>query len=348
MKIVHCGDFHFNRPQSSLDSEKLSAIRRREHFDAFIKTAELAKEADALLISGDLFDNRYFDSGLTEKICGLLKNIRRVFISPGNHDPYSSTSVYERFPFPENVHIFKGETEEVDCGEFSVYGNKGTEIGDISLDKSRINILCIHADVNGNGEYNSISENTLCSYGFDYVALGHIHKYSGIIKKNSTFYAYPGVPFSGGFDERGECGVLVGEIEKDRCDLERVVTDNRQFHALDIKLTEANGYEDIVLPEINPSDFYKITLTGTIAPDFILRADVFKEKIRDKFYFVKVRNETRVHIPYEEMAEEYSLKGIFVSKMLEKIKADPKNTLLCDALDAGLRILDGRKAEEVL
>ena len=55
-----------------------------------------------------------------------------------------------------------------------------------------------------------------------------------------------------------------------------------------------------------------------------------------------------MHIPYEDMAKEYTLKGIFVSKMLEKIRSDPQNSELERALEIGVRVLDGKKAGDCL
>ena len=345
MKIIHCGDFHFNRPFSGLDSPHLSAIRREEQKEAFGKIADMAKDADCLLIAGDLFDNPKADYKLMGEIIEVLKSVPKVFISPGNHDPYT---LYQQFEFPENIHIFMGETEAVDCGEFAVWGNRGCEIGDISIDESKINVLCIHADVNGSADYNSITETELSSYGFDYVALGHIHKFSGIKKHLRTSYAYCGVPFAGGFDETGEKGVVRADVTKAGVSAELVTVDNRSFREEIVTLDNAEGYGDIVLSEPVPGDFYKITVKGTVSPDFIFRADVLKEKIASKYYYVRIKDETRVHIPYEKIAEEYSLKGIFVSKMLEKIKKNPESEELKKALDVGIRVLEGKKAENIM
>ena len=49
-----------------------------------------------------------------------------------------------------------------------------------NLDNNKINILLMHADLNGStkssGNYNPILETTFKNSKFDYVALGHIHK----------------------------------------------------------------------------------------------------------------------------------------------------------------------------
>ena len=47
MKFIHCADFHFNRPLSSLDDEKAAAIIREEMFEAFKTICDMAKDADA-------------------------------------------------------------------------------------------------------------------------------------------------------------------------------------------------------------------------------------------------------------------------------------------------------------
>ena len=345
MKIVHCADFHFNRPFSCFDSERIASVRREEQMDAFRRIARLSSDCDALLIAGDLLDNQRPDYTLMADIIKELKGVPRVFIAPGNHDPHT---LYEQFEFPENIHVFKGKTECVDCGEFAVYGNFGCEIGDIELDASKINLLCIHADVNGNGDYNSITESTLCSYGFDYIALGHIHKYSGVKKMGMSRYAYCGTPFAGGFDEKGDKGVMVLDITKGDIVSEFVTTDTRKFREEIVTLDNASGYSDIILSKPCEGDFYKIILRGTTSADFVLRPDVLRERIEQNYYYVRIKDETDVFVSYDAIAEEYSLKGIFVRKMMDRIKNDPENKMLKKALEAGVRVLEGKDAEGLL
>lgn len=345
MKLIHCADFHFGRPLSSIDSETAADIIREEMLEALKEICTLASEADALLIAGDLFDSPRIDERSAEKIFGCLSKAGRVFISPGNHD---APSVYRKMRLPENVHVFLGETECVDCGSFAVWGNGGYPVGDVALDSEKVNILCIHTQLDGSGEYNSISSRELCGYGFSYAALGHIHSYSGIKMQNGTRYAYSGCPVGGGFDELGETGVISLDITNSSFDARFVPCGKRRFREETVTLSEADGYDDIKLSEPVKSDLYKITLKGTVSENFVLRPDILREKIKDGYFFVKINNETRVHIPYDDMAKEYSLKGIFVSKMLEKIKSDPENPELLRALELGVRVLDGKKAGDCL
>ena len=49
--------------------------------------------------------------------------------------------------------------------------------------------------------------------GFDYVALGHIHKLDYNTEENQRII-YPGSTISMGFDELGKHGFIVGELKK--------------------------------------------------------------------------------------------------------------------------------------
>ena len=51
--------------------------------------------------------------------------------------------------------------------------------------------------------------------GFDYVALGHIHKLDYNQEENQNI-VYPGSPVSLGFDELEKHGMIVGDIEKEK------------------------------------------------------------------------------------------------------------------------------------
>ena len=97
----------------------------------------------------------------------------------------------------------------------------------------------MHADLNGatkeNAEYNPILESTLMLSDFDYIALGHIHKNNVYENKKIV---YPGSLISGGFDELGKHGMVVGEInEIDRkITREFISLDNKEFKEIEINI----------------------------------------------------------------------------------------------------------------
>ena len=225
MKFVHIADMHFDCPFTALsDIGNLGNIRRLEQRNAFKKIIDYIKQNNIpfLFISGDLYENEYIKQTTIEYINNLFKQIpnTKIFISPGNHDPFIKNSYYNTFNWNKNVKIFNSELQKVELDDVNIYGygfddfyctNCGIE--NINLDdKQKINILVIHGTLNGSSledkQYNSMSEKMLREKGFDYIALGHIHKTNyNINEKNSIIY--PGSTISNGFDELGSHGMIV-------------------------------------------------------------------------------------------------------------------------------------------
>ena len=87
-------------------------MRRAQLQEAFERTLRLARErgADAICIAGDLFEREHSGVDRAEYLRRVLADVQpmRVFISPGNHDPYTATSMYRMMePLPGNVTIFQ-------------------------------------------------------------------------------------------------------------------------------------------------------------------------------------------------------------------------------------------------
>lgn len=230
MKFVHIADLHLDRPFTSLASrESLSDIRRLEQRKVLKKVIQYIKDNSVkyLFISGDLYEEEYVKKSTINYINDLFKEIpdTKIFISPGNHDPYIKNSYYTDFDFFPNVYIFKGEFECVEADEANIFGMGFTSFYCKSIDLSKIkipengkpNILVMHASLTGgsneNQEYNPILESKLEELGMDYIALGHIHKPYYNEKPNQRI-VYPGSLVSLGFDELGEHGMIVRRFIK--------------------------------------------------------------------------------------------------------------------------------------
>ena len=213
MKFIHIADVHFDIPYSSLETRGLSEKRRLEQRDAFKKVIEYIKEnqIELLFICGDLYEQEYVKQSTIEYINKLFEQIpnTRIYIVPGNHDPYIKNSYYNTYHFANNVKIFTSKLEKIKVENINIYGYgfedfymKAKE--EIKVENpEEINILLTHSDLDGakNNDirYNPISKTKLKALGFDYVALGHIHKPAYEEK-----IVYPGSLLSLGFDELGE------------------------------------------------------------------------------------------------------------------------------------------------
>ena len=117
MRFVHMADIHFDSPFTVLASKKdLSNIRRLEQREAFKKAIEYIKQEKIpfLFISGDLYEQEYIRESTIEYINDLFKTIpdTKIFISPGNHDPFLNNSFYNTFNWNKNVTIFNGEIKK--------------------------------------------------------------------------------------------------------------------------------------------------------------------------------------------------------------------------------------------
>lgn len=187
MKFIHIADVHFDMPFTTLEARGLAEKRRLEQRNAFKKVIEYIKEKqiEYLFISGDLYEQEYIKSSTIEYINKLFETIpnTKIFIVPGNHDPYIKNSYYSIYQFPENVKIFTGTPEKVDCGNVNIYGygfedfySDKLKIENVQIeDKNKINILLTHCDLDGTKNnsirYNPISKAKLENMGFDYIAI---------------------------------------------------------------------------------------------------------------------------------------------------------------------------------
>lgn len=203
MKFVHIADIHFDSPFITLsDKDILGDLRRLQQRKVFKKVIEYIKQNNIpyLFISGDLYEHKYVKQSTIEYINNLFKEIpnTKIMISPGNHDPYTKDSYYNKFTWSENVKIFHAEIEKIEQEEVNIYGYgfndfycTGCGIEELELeDSNKINILVIHGTLDGASleekQYNSITRKVLQEKNFDYVAFGHIHKLD-----YSTSIVYP-------------------------------------------------------------------------------------------------------------------------------------------------------------
>lgn len=339
MKFLHMADMHFDAPFSSLNSKKnLGETRRLEQRNVFKEIIKYVKENDInyLFISGDLYEHEYVRKSTIDFINNCFKEIEdtKVFITPGNHDPYIQDSIYSTYDFADNVYIFDSpNVKKYEDADVVIYG---MAFDGFYMDKpvlenirpentSKTNILIAHADLNGSKdeeglEYNSIAERYLKNTGFDYIALGHIHKNNFDLNED---YVYPGSTISFGFDELGDHGVVVGEIEKHSITKEFVKFDNRVFEELELKVDGFNSKEDLIEYilgfNLRKDYMYKLVLVGhrnfEINPREIL-------KLIDNVNILKIKDSTKLNYDLHELAKENNLKGIFIRKVLERGKVE--------------------------
>lgn len=342
LKILHTGDFHIGATRSALGNTR--GMGRAEIKNTFFKVLDICKtnSVDFLLIAGDLFDTPFPDTDTVAEIIHAMSQTPDtiIAISPGNHDCACPGSVYLSYTFPENVFIFTSFLEYFDFPEKNtrLYGAAFTDrfeklsllSGVADTDPDMINLCVLHGDIVSHSDslYNPITPDAIKNSGFNYLALGHIHKRSDIQKCGNTFYAYCGCPDGKGFDEDGSRGAYMGTIGKGMCNMEYIELSSRKYLLEKTDITECQNSLEVsskILDEIKqkyPQDFgnnlYRIYLTGTLSTDFSLNMTQIESILNQELSYAKVYDNTDTDFSnIKAIASESSLRGIFVQKMLE-------------------------------
>lgn len=364
VKIVHTADLHFDTPFNEVD-DKQRAINKEELKEVFKNIINFCKEkqVDILLLAGDIFDNLTLNRETMYFLENVFNNIKetRVFISPGNHDPYNNNSFYKLIKWPENVYIFKDKLEKVYIKELetNVWGAAFNEkyvreslIRGFSQNNKEINIMAIHGEISSSSEgneYNPITLKDIKESGMDYIALGHRHNFSGVLKEGNTFYSYSGCPQGRGFDETGDKGIIYGYVSKGAVELSFIKTCKRNYEEVYVDISNLFGYEevikkilDVIKEEDRKNNLYKIILKGEVSEKFHIEEKVLKSKLVKDFYFCKVVDKTSIALDIKELSKGYSVKSIFVKNLLKKLqeaKTDEEKDIIKMALKIGVSSL---------
>lgn len=328
MRFVHIADLHLDTPLISLkNNRELIKNRRNEHKQIFKDVIKFVKKekVDALFIAGDLFEHKFVEKSTIEFIINSLEIIpdTKVFITPGNHDPFIKNSPYTTFEWPSNVKIFGEKIEKVSLAEkIDVYGMgfENFEVAENDFesfrveDEEKINFLIAHGTLNGaSGKYNDINSKYLDQ--FDYVALGHIH-----LPMFEEKIVYSGALVACGFDETGEHGMVVGELVDGKVKYEFKNMEYRHFVDLEIDISDIKTSIDVFDKVDLKDDIYRITFKGARNVEVKDLMELLKSKSSN---ITEFRDET--HLPYDldEISKQQTLKGIFTRKMLEEIERNP-------------------------
>ena len=351
MRFIHIADMHFDTPFSFLgEKENLGDIRRIEQREALKKIIEyiLEEKIPYLFISGDLYDQKYVKKTTIEYINSLFKTIpeTKIFIAPGNHDPLLKNSYYNNFTWNDNVYIFNSEIGLYEFEDVDIYGFgfddfycNSFKVEDIKIkNKEKLNILILHGDIDaskiGENLYNPVTNYELSNLGFDYIAMGHIHK-KQIINNNIV---YPGSSISLGFDEPDEHGMLDVNLDKNNLKINFIKLDNRKFQEENFDISDINTNEELIEKinniKLEENIMYKIILNGT--RNFEIDTNKLLKLINQN-NILKIKNNTKIKYNLEEISKQNNLKGIFVKEMLELLKEENYDKKIIEnAIEIGL------------
>jgi len=196
MKFVHCADVHLDSPLRGLDSydgapvEQLRGATRRA-FENLIDLC-IEEKVSFLLLAGDLYDGDWpdFNTGLyfAKQMARLDAAAIRVALIRGNHD--ATSRITKRLQHPGNVHCFGDRKPETHLWEDLQVAVHGQSFGSSDMTdnlavnfpnpvKGWLNLGLLHTALDGregHDPYAPCSIAQLMARGYDYWALGHVHK----------------------------------------------------------------------------------------------------------------------------------------------------------------------------
>lgn len=358
IRILHAADLHLDSPFEGLPEEK-AALRRAEQRGLLMKLPELCEAGGVqlVLLAGDLFDSAGSYAETWETLSQSIERIGvPVFIAPGNHDWYGP--VYGRSRLPENAHVFApGRMDCVSLPELGarVWGEGFADRYSAGLLRGFhaekldgvTDIMCIHGETDSpQSRYNPVLEDEIAASGMDYIALGHVHSYSGARRAGNTVYAWPGCPEGRGFDETGEKGVIVADVAPGEASLSFVPLGGRRYEVLEADVTGRDPVEAVLaaLPPDSENNIYRIMLTGE--SEEAIRVPELMPRLAGRAFSLQIRDATRLREDLWARADEDSLRGAFLRRLREKYAAagtDAERDTLTQAARWGLAALDNRE-----
>ena len=370
LKILHVADLHLDTV-FSLEDLQTAELRRSELRAAFVNLMMFArsKQVDILLISGDLFD-RVRPSRETEEV--VLREFAsckqmQIFLSPGNHDPFTPESPYARLTFPENVHIFNSEDlQSIDLPDYNVtvwgYAFTSSRLpynpfaNPPKLNEERINILVGHADVGKTASDDCpVPLSEIARSGFDYLALGHIHQHSGLLRQGYSYYAYPGCLEGRDF---GECGAgkgaLIAVMQKKRpgeFDIETKLIRfaRRRYEVLKLRFEGTENQEQVIAACDNAvkengygeDTLLRLILEGQL-PEGVNISKTILQSVARKLFYLEVKNRTEPAIDLVALENDPTLRGAFYQSLKPLLAGSEEEKATAEkALRYGLAALKG-------
>lgn len=267
MKFVHAADIHLDSPLRALsfqDGAQIDRMRRATR-DAFERLIDLCIEQQAsfLILSGDLYDRDYPNMQvavfLRNQLARLDSKGIRVVIKKGNHD--ADNRITSALELPGNTRILSDRKPETILFDdlpdrVALHGQSfmpGPVTENLALSyplplQGYFNIGVLHTSLAGNPDHDVYAPcklEDLTTKGYDYWALGHIHK-SEILCR-SPWVVYPGNLQGRHSRETGPKGCILVEVEDNRVkSVDSVPLDVVRWHQIRIDLGGATRESELI------------------------------------------------------------------------------------------------------
>lgn len=369
MKFIHCADLHLNSKMAAFLSQEQADERRAELLITFQRMVQYAKNngISKIMIAGDLYDSSAVSSTAANVIADTICRNPEIdfFYLKGNHDADVILRAFHKIP--SNLKLFgTGWTRYIlqdrkqnPMAAVTITGrelmgkNDGEDLRCPLLNPDTINIVLLHGQLveHPSEEAWSIPADRLKHKNIDYLALGHVHKHQeGELDERGT-WAYPGCLEGRGFDECGEHGFLLLDIDRSRHTIKRefIPFASRRLYTIRVDVsglltTEEvcrTAEERIEMEGPSSADMISLILEGRVGADFELNINLLQKQLEKLCYVMKVRDETRICPEDGTYALDQSLKGEFVR--LVKARNDLDDRMKAEVIRCGIAHLMGER-----
>lgn len=339
MKLIHCADLHLDAKMSANLDKESAKIRRGEILHSFERMVEYAAEnvVEAILIAGDMFDSKNISATARNTVLHMITSHPQIrfYYLKGNHDNDNFLSGLEELP--ANLKLFGTQwtTYEEAEGKVIISGlelsaeNVGAAHVSLVPDARKFNIVMLHgqeAASESKDKAEIIPIKDFRNKGIDYMALGHIHAYKKETLDARGIYCYPGCLEGRGFDECGEHGFVVLDVDVENGKFTHTFVPFawRKLYTVEVDVTGCNATAQMVdkatkaLQEAGceTNSLIKFVLTGMVDVECEKDLAYFLAGFRTRYFFVKAYDETKLKIDVEDYLLDMSLKGEFVRQVM--------------------------------
>ena len=266
IRFIHTADLHLDAPLKAIalrdpDLAHQVGVASRSAFSRIVDLC-IDEAVAFLLIAGDLWDGAYSSTKtprfLKQELLRLKGAGIRCFIIRGNHDALARQT--GELELPDNAHLFGGRPSTV---ELDVEGQRiaihGLSFRDAHAPDSLLprypapkagafNIGMMHTSLNGSPGHDNYAPCSLAdleAHGYDYWALGHIHRRAEHIGRATI--VMPGIPQGRDIGEAGPASVTLVAVADDRTvTLEQRTVACLRFDRIDLDCTGIADWTDLL------------------------------------------------------------------------------------------------------
>ncbi len=264
-RFIHTADLHLDAPLKAIalrdpDLAHQVGVASRIAFSRVVDLC-IAEEVAFLLIAGDLWDGTSSTKTprfLKQELMRLKGAGIRCFIIRGNHDALARQT--GELELPDNTHLFGGRAAmvelDVDGQQIAIHGLsfRDSHAPDSLLPRypapkpGAFNIGMMHTSLNGSpghDNYAPCSIVELEGHGYDYWALGHIHRRAEYVGRATI--VMPGIPQGRDIGEAGPASVtLVSVADNHSVTLEQRTVACLRFERVMLDCTDLSDWTDLL------------------------------------------------------------------------------------------------------